>query len=111
MVPHLSPNPRNGIAQDQAGSRPTQTLFICNFDPRSTRYEDLERHFEGFGQIRRVHIVRNFALMEFDKVEAAAAAQEARTGSRLGRSVITVQFNVEEAGGLWCVGPTATRKN
>eukprot|EP00238_Polyblepharides_amylifera_P010450 CAMPEP_0196574092 /NCGR_PEP_ID=MMETSP1081-20130531/3870_1 /TAXON_ID=36882 /ORGANISM="Pyramimonas amylifera, Strain CCMP720" /LENGTH=197 /DNA_ID=CAMNT_0041891997 /DNA_START=34 /DNA_END=628 /DNA_ORIENTATION=+ len=80
-------------------SKPTDTLFICNFDQRITRYSDLESHFSGFGRVMRVHMKRNFAFMEFDSVGAAQAALEARDQTRMGQAVITVQYNVEEAGG------------
>ncbi|KAK3246981.1 hypothetical protein CYMTET_43507 [Cymbomonas tetramitiformis] len=80
----------------KAAAKPTKTLFVCNFDPRVTREEELERHFEDFAPISRIHIKRNFAFLEFESVEASRAALEAKNGSRVGKTAITVQFNVEE---------------
>jgi RNA recognition motif-containing protein len=60
-------------------AKPTSTLFICNFDPRETDDVALERHFEKFGSIKRTHIKRNFAFMEFETVAGAQVRVHFRT--------------------------------
>ena len=40
---------------------PRDVIIVSNFDPRCTRYDDLEQYFEDYGPLRRLHICRNHA--------------------------------------------------
>jgi RNA recognition motif-containing protein len=56
--------------------RPTKTLFVVNFDPIETRVRDLERHFEPYGKLVRVHIHKNFGFVQYETQEEATKALE-----------------------------------
>ncbi len=56
--------------------RPTKTLFVVNFDPINTRARDLERHFEPYGKLVRVHIRKNFGFVQYETQDEATKALE-----------------------------------
>lgn len=45
-------------------TRPSDTLFVVNFDVQRVRERDVERFFDGFGRINRVEIRKNFAFVQ-----------------------------------------------
>lgn len=71
---------------------PNNTLFVVNFDARTTREKDLEYHFEPYGRIVRVNIRRNYAFVEFESIEEATEAMKRTDGSLLMGRVLTVEY-------------------
>eukprot|EP00727_Mastigamoeba_balamuthi_P004542 m51a1_g14086 hypothetical protein (301) ;mRNA; f:16159-18205 len=73
-------------------SEPNETLFVANFDPVRTRESDLERVFEKHGRIIRVSIKKNFAFVQFEKLDDAMAARRALDKSSLDDHELTVEY-------------------
>jgi RNA recognition motif-containing protein len=78
--------------------KPTNTLFVVNFDVRTVREPEVERYFDRFGPITRVEIKRNYAFVEYRNVEDAVTAQKRTHGAMMEGRTITVEF-VENRGG------------
>jgi splicing factor, arginine/serine-rich 4/5/6 len=70
--------------REMAKRQPNTTLFVVNFDPDRTRPRDLEDAFGPYGALARADIKRNFAFVEFRRVEDAIKAKEALNGVMLG---------------------------
>jgi len=70
---------------------PVRTLFIANVAPRVG-----ERHlrdlFEPYGVIVRIELRKNFAFVEFEKVEDATAALRGVDGKELEDRVLSVEY-------------------
>ena len=45
-------------------TKPTETLFIVNFDLGRVRERDIEKFFNPYGRIKRVEIKRNYAFVQ-----------------------------------------------
>lgn len=71
---------------------PCETLFVVNFSAETTKREDLEMLFSPFGEIVRIDMKKNYAFVQFTKVEDATRAKDQTNGGRLDQSVITVEF-------------------
>ncbi|XP_078447862.1 serine/arginine-rich splicing factor RS31-like [Wolffia australiana] len=90
--PHLREGSKSG-----SGVRPTETLFVINFDPINTRVRDLERHFDSIntrvrdlerhfgpcGKITNGKIRWNFAFIQFETQEDATNALENTNMSKI----------------------------
>ena len=67
--------------------KPSQTIFIVNFDVQRVRERDLDRHFEYFGRIKRIEIKRNYAFIQvggFPLMQLTACrARDAKAYSRI----------------------------
>lgn len=53
--------------------KPTETLFVVNFDVNRVRTRDVERLFETYGNLKRVEIRKNYAFVQFEQLEDAGA--------------------------------------
>ncbi len=51
-------------------TKPTETLFIVNFDLGRVRERDIEKFFNPYGRIKRVEIKRNYAFVQVRMVFA-----------------------------------------
>ena len=71
---------------------PCETLFVVNFSAETTKREDLEMLFSPYGEIVRIDMKKNYAFVQFTKVEDATRAKDETNGGRLDQSVITVEF-------------------
>lgn len=56
---------------------PTNTLFVVNFDPGTTRERDLEKHFSQYGKLTRVQVKKNFGFVAFESLDDAVDARVA----------------------------------
>lgn len=56
---------------------PTNTLFVVNFDPGTTRERDLEKHFSQYGKLTRVQVKKNFGFVAFESLDDAIDARVA----------------------------------
>jgi len=75
---------------------PSNTLFVVNFDSRTTRERDLEDHFEKYGRLLRVNIRRNYAFVQYETVEEASEALKQTDGvSFMGRP-LTVEYCIND---------------
>eukprot|EP01111_Echinosteliopsis_oligospora_P008313 TRINITY_DN2387_c0_g1_i1.p1 TRINITY_DN2387_c0_g1~~TRINITY_DN2387_c0_g1_i1.p1 ORF type:complete len:211 (+),score=36.68 TRINITY_DN2387_c0_g1_i1:110-742(+) len=83
---------REDNRKDLAHSKPNETLFVCNFDPRSTRETELEDEFSVFGPIVRVEIRKNFGFIQFKNVDDAVKAKTAMDGGKIRNRVIVVEY-------------------
>ena len=45
-------------------TRPSDTLFVVNFDVQRVRERDIERFFDIYGRITRVEIRKNYAFIQ-----------------------------------------------
>lgn len=77
-------------------ARPSDTLFVVNFDVHRTREQDVEYHFEPYGRLQRVQIKRNYAFVQFETVDQAAEALKRTHGSELMGRPLTVEFVANE---------------
>lgn len=77
-------------------ARPSDTLFVVNFDVHRTREQDIEYHFEPYGRLLRVQIKRNYAFVQFETVEQAAEALKRTHGSEMMGRTLTVEFVANE---------------
>jgi len=82
--------------REMAKRQPNTTLFVVNFDPDRTRPRDLEDAFGPYGALSRADIKRNFAFVEFRRLEDAIKAKEALNGVMLGDGLgeIVVEYQV-----------------
>lgn len=71
---------------------PCETLFVVNFSAETTKREDLEMLFSPYGEIVRIDMKKNYAFVQFTKVEDATRAKDETNGGRLDQSVITVEY-------------------
>lgn len=76
--------------------KPSDTLFVVNFQEESTKREDLTMLFEPFGELLRIDMKRNYAFVQFKNVDEATKAKDATNGGRLEKSVLTVEFVARE---------------
>eukprot|EP00534_Pseudo-nitzschia_fraudulenta_P011779 CAMPEP_0201216562 /NCGR_PEP_ID=MMETSP0851-20130426/189581_1 /ASSEMBLY_ACC=CAM_ASM_000631 /TAXON_ID=183588 /ORGANISM="Pseudo-nitzschia fraudulenta, Strain WWA7" /LENGTH=495 /DNA_ID=CAMNT_0047506145 /DNA_START=632 /DNA_END=2121 /DNA_ORIENTATION=+ len=76
--------------------KPSDTLFVVNFQEETTKREDLKMLFEPFGELMRIDMKRNYAFVQFRNIEEATRAKEATNGGRLEQSVLTVEFVARE---------------
>lgn len=72
--------------------QPNETLFVVNFSEETTKREDLEMLFGPFGELIRVDMKRNYAFVQFSKLEDAIKAKDATNGGKLDQNVITVEY-------------------
>lgn len=72
--------------------QPNETLFVVNFSEETTKKEDLEMLFSPFGELIRVDMKRNYAFVQFSKLEDAVKAKDATNGGKLDQNVITVEY-------------------
>ena len=56
---------------------PTNTLFVVNFDPGTTRERDLDKHFSQYGKLTRVQVKKNFGFVAFESLDDAIDARVA----------------------------------
>ncbi|KAJ7538335.1 hypothetical protein O6H91_11G043900 [Diphasiastrum complanatum] len=89
---------REDDRRNVADQKPAKTLFVVNFDPVHTRVRDLERHFEPYGKLVRVHIRKNFAFVQYETQEEATKALECTNMSKVLDWVISVEYAVRENG-------------
>lgn len=72
---------------------PTNTLFVVNFDPGTTRERDLEKHFSQYGKLTRVQVKKNFGFVAFESLDDAVDARVAcGNGVRFQGRDITVEY-------------------
>jgi hypothetical protein len=45
-------------------AEPNRTLFVVNFEPESTRLDDLRRFFDQWGELERVQLKTKFAFIQ-----------------------------------------------
>jgi hypothetical protein len=45
-------------------AEPNRTLFVVNFEPESTRLDDIRRFFEQWGELERVQLKTKFAFIQ-----------------------------------------------
>eukprot|EP00535_Pseudo-nitzschia_heimii_P012142 CAMPEP_0197196626 /NCGR_PEP_ID=MMETSP1423-20130617/32455_1 /TAXON_ID=476441 /ORGANISM="Pseudo-nitzschia heimii, Strain UNC1101" /LENGTH=424 /DNA_ID=CAMNT_0042650437 /DNA_START=668 /DNA_END=1942 /DNA_ORIENTATION=+ len=76
--------------------KPSDTLFVVNFQEESTKREDLKMLFEPFGELLRIDMKRNYAFVQFRNIDEATQAKDATNGGRLEQSVLTVEFVARE---------------
>eukprot|EP01087_Luapelamoeba_hula_P020876 TRINITY_DN71_c0_g1_i1.p1 TRINITY_DN71_c0_g1~~TRINITY_DN71_c0_g1_i1.p1 ORF type:complete len:375 (+),score=38.33 TRINITY_DN71_c0_g1_i1:174-1298(+) len=76
----------------EASERPSDTLFVVNFDHERTHPREIERVFQPYGEVTRVELKRNFAFVQFAKVEDAKRALDNLNGYKLNDRVISVEF-------------------
>ena len=62
---------------------PTDTLFVVNFDPDTTREQDLAKHFSTYGKLKRVQVKRNYGFVQYELLDDATAARNGLSLSRL----------------------------
>jgi arginine/serine-rich splicing factor 4/5/6 len=72
--------------------KPSDTLFVVNFQEETTKREDLKMLFEPFGELVRIDMKRNYAFVQFKNVDEATKAKEATNGGQLEQSVLTVEY-------------------
>lgn len=72
--------------------KPSDTLFVVNFQEETTKREDLKMLFEPFGELVRIDMKRNYAFVQFGSVDEATRAKSATNGGRLEQSVLTVEY-------------------
>lgn len=89
------------FAKARAGSRrrastPSNTLFVVNFDSRTTRERDLEDHFEQYGRLLRVNIRRNYAFVQYETVEEATEALNKTHGYNFIGRPLTVEYCIND---------------
>lgn len=73
-------------------ARPTTTLFVVNFDQRTTRERDVERLFEVYGRLQRVQIKRSYAFVEFKNIDDAMDAFNRTQNIELHGKRLTVEY-------------------
>jgi len=78
---------------------PSDTLFVVNFDERTTRREDLQMLFEPYGELIRIDMKRNYAFVQFKSIDVATKAKEATNGGKLDQSVLTVEYVARQRSG------------
>jgi len=78
--------------QQIAKNQPSTTLFVVGFDPDVTRTKDLEDIFFPFGTTSRVEIKRNFAFVEYHKLEDAVEAREKMHNTKLAGRMLVVEY-------------------
>lgn len=71
---------------------PTDTLFVVNFDPDTTREQDLAKHFSTYGKLKRVQVKRNYGFVQYELLDDATAARNGLSLSRLQGRTITVEY-------------------
>jgi len=76
--------------------KPSDTLFVVNFQEETTKREDLKMLFEPFGELLRIDMKRNYAFVQFKSVDEATKAKDATNGGRLEQNVLTVEFVARE---------------
>eukprot|EP00587_Corethron_hystrix_P017034 CAMPEP_0113326550 /NCGR_PEP_ID=MMETSP0010_2-20120614/18598_1 /TAXON_ID=216773 ORGANISM="Corethron hystrix, Strain 308" /NCGR_SAMPLE_ID=MMETSP0010_2 /ASSEMBLY_ACC=CAM_ASM_000155 /LENGTH=249 /DNA_ID=CAMNT_0000186923 /DNA_START=799 /DNA_END=1546 /DNA_ORIENTATION=+ /assembly_acc=CAM_ASM_000155 len=76
----------------RANIRPSETLFVVNFNERTTKREDLEMLFSNYGTIIRIDMKRNYAFVQFSSVHESKQAKEATDGGKLDEAIITVEY-------------------
>jgi len=76
----------------RANIRPSETLFVVNFNERTTKREDLEILFSQYGTIVRIDMKRNYAFVQFSSTDQAMKAKEATDGGKLDEAIITVEY-------------------
>jgi len=77
-------------------STPSNTLFVVNFDSRTTRERDLEDHFEKYGHLLRVNIRRNYAFVQYETVEEATEALKQTDGINFMGRPLTVEYCIND---------------
>jgi len=76
--------------------KPSDTLFVVNFQEETTKREDLKMLFEPFGELLRIDMKRNYAFVQFKTIDEATKAKDATNGGRLEQNVLTVEFVARE---------------
>lgn len=71
---------------------PSRTLFVVNFAPHETNERDLRRAFARYGNVLRVDMRRNYAFIEFEKIEQATDALKGMNGEKLLDREIIVEY-------------------
>lgn len=51
-------------ADRKRDTKPSQTLFVVNFDVQRVRERDIERYFDYYGKIKRVQIKKTYAFVQ-----------------------------------------------
>mmetsp|Transcript_14384 Transcript_14384/g.30546 ORF Transcript_14384/g.30546 Transcript_14384/m.30546 type:complete len:437 (+) Transcript_14384:228-1538(+) len=72
--------------------KPSDTLFVVNFQEETTKREDLKMLFEPFGELVRIDMKRNYAFVQFATIDEATQAKNSTNGGRLEQSVLTVEY-------------------
>lgn len=72
--------------------KPSDTLFVVNFQEETTKREDLKMLFEPFGELVRIDMKRNYAFVQFATIDEATRAKNSTNGGRLEQSVLTVEY-------------------
>eukprot|EP00798_Chlamydomonas_sp_ICE-L_P023741 gene23741-9299_t len=83
---------RNAEVAKKKDNKPTDTIFVVNFDLKSVRERDIERFFEPYGKIIRVEIKRNYAFVQFSTVDEAARAMDKADGTKLDGRTIAIEY-------------------
>ncbi|KAJ4840760.1 Serine/arginine-rich splicing factor rs41 [Turnera subulata] len=84
-----------GSKRSSAGTTPSRTLFVINFDPTHTRPSDLEKHFDPYGKILNTRIRKNFAFVQYESQDDATKALDATNMSTFMDRVISVEYAVQ----------------
>lgn len=69
--------------QRRKNCKPTDTLFVVNFDPGTTHERDLEKHFSSYGRLKRVQVKKNYGFVQYESLDDAIAARNGLSLSRL----------------------------
>lgn len=78
-----------------AALKPTNTLFVVNFD-RDTTEREVERAFERYGRIIRCQIKKTFAFVQFGSEAEAGDALKAMDGAKLHGRTLKVEFGLND---------------
>lgn len=74
---------------------PTNTLFVVNFDPGTTRERDLDKHFSQYGKLTRVQVKKNFGFVAFESLDDAIDARVACGNGVRFQGMVTKQARFE----------------
>ena len=72
--------------------KPSDTLFVVNFDVQTTTEDELRDLFANFGPVVRVEKKSTFAFVQFESIEVATKAKEGTHGGHLAENKLTVEF-------------------
>jgi arginine/serine-rich splicing factor 4/5/6 len=93
------------------GLKPTQTLFVVNFDHTRVTSQDLEDYFSYYGALSRVQIKKNFAFVEFLQLEDSIKAFDACNGKVFKGRTITIEYTQNSGAAAAPRAPPPERRN
>lgn len=96
---HVEWSKQENSTRPSGNTRPSNTLFVVNFDTVNTKKGDLERHFGSYGKIVDIRMRNDFAFIQFESQQEAVDALEATNASKLMDCVIKVEYAACDAQG------------